>query len=132
MLDAMTAPLTSAIVAHTRDALGWRPDRRYMLLNGPVSRAWDWGEGRGQPEALSALADVLALDPGLRVLVVHGYTDLVTPYFASTLLLRQLPAEVAPRVGTATYRGGHMFYTRPESRRALRSDAAALYGESSG
>jgi carboxypeptidase C (cathepsin A) len=132
VLDAMTAPLTSAIVAHTRDALGWRPDRRYMLLNGPVSRAWDWGEGRGQPEALSALADVLALDPGLRVLVVHGYTDLVTPYFASTLLLRQLPAEVASRVGTATYRGGHMFYTRPESRRALRSDAAALYGESSG
>ena len=99
-----------------------------MLLNGPVSRAWDWGGGRGQPEALTTLAEVLALDPGLRVLVVHGYTDLVTPYFGSALLLRQLPAGTAPRVETATYPGGHMFYTRPDSRRALRSDAASLYG----
>lgn len=132
VLDAMTAPLTSAILGHYRDTLGWLPDRRYMLLNGPVSRAWDWDAGRGQPEAMTALSDVLALDPGLRVLVVHGYTDLVTPYFASTLLLRQLPAEVAPRVETATYPGGHMFYTRPESRRALRGDAAALYGASAG
>ena len=132
VLDAMTAPLTSAILAHYRDTLGWLPDRRYMLLNGPVSRAWDWGEGRGQPEAMTALAEVLALDPGLRVLVAHGYTDLVTPYFGSALLLRQLPAETAARAREAVYRGGHMFYTRPESRRALRSDAAALYGASAG
>lgn len=132
VLDAMTAPLTSAILAHYRDTLGWLPDRRYRLLNGPVSRAWDWGGGRGQPEAMTALADVLALDPGLRVLVVHGYTDLVTPYFGSTLLLRQLPAETAPRVATATYRGGHMFYTRPDSRRAFRADAAALYAATGG
>jgi carboxypeptidase C (cathepsin A) len=132
VLDAMTAPLTSAMLAHYRDTLGWLPDRRYMLLNGPVSRAWDWGDGRGQPEAMTALAEVLALDPGLRVLVAHGYTDLVTPYFGSTLLLRQLPAESAARVEAATYRGGHMFYTRPDSRRALRTDAAALYGASEG
>ena len=132
VLDAMTAPLTSAMLGHYRDTLGWLPDRRYMLLNTPVSRSWDWGGGRGQPEAMTALAEVLALDPGLRVLVVHGYTDLVTPYFGSALLLDQLPAEVAGRVGAATYRGGHMFYTRPESRRALRSDAAALYAASAG
>ncbi len=132
VLDAMTAPLTSAMLGHYRDTLGWLPDRRYMLLNGPVSRAWDWGGGRGQPEAMTALADVLALDPDLRVLVAHGYTDLVTPYFASTLLLRQLPAEVGARARAATYPGGHMFYTRPDSRRALRSDAATLYGASAG
>lgn len=132
VLDAMTAPLTSAILAHYRDTLGWLPDRRYMLLNGTVSRAWDWGEGRGQPEALTALADVLALDPGLRVLVAHGYTDLVTPYFGSALLLRQLPAATAGRVEAATYPGGHMFYTRPDSRRALRADAAILYRAGAG
>ena len=120
------------MLGHYRDTLDWLPDRRYMLLNGPVSRAWDWGGGRGQPEAMTALADVLALDPRLRVLVAHGYTDLVTPYFGSALLLGQLPAEVGGRVAATTYRGGHMFYTRPESRRALRSDAAALYAASAG
>ncbi len=132
VLDAMTAPLTSAILAHDRDTLGWLPDRRYMLLNGPVSRAWDWGGGRGQPEAMTALAGVLALDPDLHVLVAHGYTDLVTPYFGSTLLLRQLPPDAAARVTAATYPGGHMFYTRPNSRRAFRDAAAALYPAGAG
>ena len=66
VLDAMTAPLTSAMLAHYRDTLGWLPDRRYMLLNRGVSRAWDWDDGRGQPEAVGALRRVLALDPEFR------------------------------------------------------------------
>jgi carboxypeptidase C (cathepsin A) len=133
VLDAMTAPLTSAMLAHYRETLDWLPDRRYRLLNGGLARAWDWGGGRGQPEAVGALRRALALDPELRVLVVHGLTDLVTPYFASELILRQLPALGAEdRVRTANYRGGHMFYLRPESRRAFREDAAALYAAGAG
>ena len=63
VLDAMTAPLTSAAIAHYRDTLRWLPDRRYLVLNGGISRAWDWDAGRGQPEAMGALRRVLALDP---------------------------------------------------------------------
>ena len=49
------------------------------------------GGGRGQPEALGALRRVMALDEFFDpVLVVHGLTDLVTPYFETALLLRQL------------------------------------------
>ena len=114
------------------ERLDWLPDRRYRLLNGAVSRGWDWGDGRGQPEVVSALRRVLALDSGVQVLVVHGYTDLVTPYFASTLILRQVDDGEDDRVWQATYRGGHMFYTRPASRAALRRDAEALYGASTG
>jgi carboxypeptidase C (cathepsin A) len=129
VLDAMTAPLTGAMLALHRDRLGWLPDRRYQLLNRGVSGGWDWGGGRGQPEAVGALARVLALDPELRVLVTHGATDLVTPYFTTELILRQLP-EYAPggRLRTATYRGGHMFYLRDDARAAFRDDARALYG----
>jgi carboxypeptidase C (cathepsin A) len=128
VLDAMTAPLTGAMIAHYRDTLGWLPDRRYLLLNGGVSRSWDWESGRGQPEAVGALRRVLALDPGFRLLIAHGYTDLVTPYFATELILRQLP-DFGPgsRVRQRTYRGGHMFYLRDASRRAFRDDARALY-----
>ena len=127
VLDALTAPLTSAALGHYRDTLRWLPDRRYLLLNDGVNRAWDWGGGRGQPEAFGALRRVLALDPELRVLVAHGYTDLVTPYFASTLILRQLDLDDPSRVRQATYRGGHMFYLRDASRHALRADAMSLY-----
>lgn len=128
VLDAMTAPLTSAMLAHYGETLEWLPERPYHLLNRQVSRAWNWGRGRSQPEAVGALQRVLALDPGFRLLVAHGYTDLVTPYFASELILRQLrPFDPPGRVRQENYRGGHMFYTRPESRRSFRDAARRLY-----
>jgi carboxypeptidase C (cathepsin A) len=39
------------------------------------------GRGRGQAEAMGDLRRRCALDASLRVLVVHGFTDLVTPFF---------------------------------------------------
>jgi carboxypeptidase C (cathepsin A) len=124
----MTAPLTSAIVDHTANVLKWRVDARYNLLNGSVNQQWRWGQGRGQAESLSELRETLALDPAMRVLVVHGFTDLVTPYFASQLLLDQLPPlGDDERVALRVYPGGHMFYSRDASRTAFRNDAEALY-----
>jgi carboxypeptidase C (cathepsin A) len=133
VLDGLTAPLTTAMLAYYQDVLDWLPEGRYRLLNDDVNRSWDWGDGWTPPSAVDALRNVLALDPAFRVLVAHGYTDLVTPYFESTLILRQLrdfgPGE---RLRQATYRGGHMFYTREESRRAFRDDARWLYGLDAG
>jgi carboxypeptidase C (cathepsin A) len=60
---------------------------------------------------------------------VHGYADLVTPYFRTKLILQQLPT-VGPdnsRIRLKVYPGGHMFYTRDASRGRLRKDALALY-----
>lgn len=127
VLDAMTAPLTSVMLAHYQDTLEWLPERRYIVLNQNLSRAWQWGDGRSLPQAVGALRRVLALDETFELLVVHGYTDLVTPYFESELILRQLGDFPAGRVRQETYRGGHMFYTRAASRRAFRDDARALY-----
>lgn len=128
VLDAMTAPLTSAMLAHYSDTLKWLPERHYHLLNRDINRAWNWGKGRRQAEAVTALQKVLALDAELRVLVAHGYTDLVTPYFASELILRQLrPFDPPGRVRQENFPGGHMFYTRSDSRRAFRDAAQQLY-----
>ena len=74
------------------------------------------------------LRNELSNDPQVRVLVVHGANDLVTPYFATQLLLDQLPAYGSPdRVKLAVYAGGHMFYNRDGSRKSLRDDAAAMF-----
>jgi carboxypeptidase C (cathepsin A) len=128
LLTAMTPPLTSAIVDHLALTLNWKVlDDRYNLLNGSVNGQWRWGRGRGQPESVSDLRQALALDGKLRVLVAHGFTDLVTPYFASQLLLNQLPDFGPDRVSLAVYPGGHMFYSRPGSRAAFRDDALRLY-----
>lgn len=128
LLTAMTAPLTSAIVDHLARTLNWKvSDARYNLLNGSVNGQWRWGRGRGQPESVGELRQALALDGKLRLLVVHGFTDLVTPYFASQLLLNQLPDFGPDRVSLAVYPGGHMFYSRAGSRAAFRDDALRLY-----
>ncbi|MGV7031880.1 S10 family peptidase [Methylobacterium symbioticum] len=129
LLTALQAPLTSAMIDLYAKRLNWRvPNLRYELLNGAVNRAWGWNSGRSAPEALGQLRSVLALDGNLRVLVAHGYTDLVTPYFASKLLIAQMPSYgTEPRLNLAVYPGGHMFYSRPDSRAAFKRDAAALF-----
>ncbi|HEX2552947.1 MAG TPA: peptidase S10 [Microvirga sp.] len=134
VLTAMTAPLTSAILDHLQRTLNYKVEgQRYELLNGSVNGSWRWGNGRGQPESVSELKSVLALDARLRVLITHGFTDLVTPYFASQLLLDQLPDfGPEPRASLKVYPGGHMFYSRAESRRAFRDDVRRLYDEALG
>jgi carboxypeptidase C (cathepsin A) len=66
----------------------------------------------------------------MRVLVAHGFTDLVTPYYASQLLLNQVPS-LGPdnRVALKVYEGGHMFYSRQGSRQAFRDDVRRLFEE---
>lgn len=127
VLEAATAPLTSAMLAYYANELNWRPEGRYFLLNEEVNRRWNYGQGRGDRESMRELRSVLALDPRLRVIVAHGYTDLVTPYFESKLLLDQLPALGDPgRVKLETFPGGHMFYSRDLSRAGLRESARAM------
>ncbi|PPQ38702.1 Carboxypeptidase C (cathepsin A) [Rhodoblastus acidophilus] len=128
VLDALRAPLAEAMTRLTTDRLKWPvEDLKYEILNDRVARDWDWGPGRQSQEALSDLRYAMALDPRLRVLVAHGLSDLVTPYFATRLLLDQSAAVGAPdRIGFLALAGGHMFYAEDESRAALRDAARKL------
>jgi carboxypeptidase C (cathepsin A) len=127
MLSAMAAPLTLAMTDLYRNTLHWRVEDQYRLQNGEVTRNWDFGRGRGSPQVLDDIAQVMAADPHVHVLVTHGASDLVTPYFETKLILNQLPATVADRAVFALYGGGHMYYSRDKSRAALRANAQALY-----
>ncbi len=124
---ALNAPLTTAMLDLYNTRLGWRVDQRYINTNGDANRAWNWGNSTSSPESLGDMREALALDPHLRVIVAHGFTDLVTPYFGSALVLDQLPAHGdVQRVKAVVYPGGHMFYTRDASRKAFREDALHL------
>jgi carboxypeptidase C (cathepsin A) len=128
VLDDTRAPITTAMTDLYQHVLNWRVDRPYELLNKQVAQHWEWGHGRAPAEAFDDLRAELAGDPLLRVLVAHGANDLVTPYFGDQLLLNQLPVLGSPdRVKLAVYAGGHMFYNRDDSRKALHDDAAALF-----
>src|SRR5262249_43423186 len=128
-LSAMTAPLTSAATALYQTKFGWKVDAPYHLLAGEINSQWDWGRGRGGgPDVVDDLRKLLSGDPRMRILIAHGASDLVTPYFENQLIIDQLPTYGAPeRLTLAVYRGGHMFYSRDESRRALRTEAQRLF-----
>lgn len=129
VLTAMMAPLTSAMVDLLGNTLGYKAqDIRYELLNNSVNAAWDWGKGMRPQESLTALRRAMALDPAMQVLVVHGATDLVTPYLSSQILLNQLPAlGDGGRAQLNVYAGGHMFYSRDDSRKAFTRDVRDLF-----
>ena len=130
MLDTLQAPITSAMVAIYESKLNWRPDNPYRLSNRPVAREWDWGHDIGpKPQSVSFMRVALSLDPRFSVLIGHGMFDLITPYFATQLLLDQIPlAAGGDRVKLEVYPGGHMFYSNDASRAALRDAAKALIG----
>jgi carboxypeptidase C (cathepsin A) len=122
--------MTSAMLTLYNGRLNWKVDAHYRTSNYEANRQWRWGTSTTPPQSVTALRAVLALDRSVTALVVHGYTDLVTPYFASTLLLDQLPDfGSGDRVRQTTYPGGHMFYSRDASRRRFRDDGERALGD---
>jgi carboxypeptidase C (cathepsin A) len=127
ILDSIIAPTTSAMVDFVTRTVGWKIDARYNALSYEVNANWEGGINN--IESVTDLRQAVALDPKLKVMIVHGYNDLSCPYFASRLIVDQMPVMGDPgRVSVHVYPGGHMFYSRPDSQAALRRDVMALYG----
>jgi carboxypeptidase C (cathepsin A) len=127
ILDSLKTPFASAMADVTANRLGWPINARYEILNLAVNGHWDWDTGRHPAEATSDLGALLSLDPHFHALVMHGVTDQVTPYFASKMLIDQVPAYGDPnRLRLVVYGGGHMPYLEDESRAAMREDARKL------
>ena len=138
ILDGFTRALSGLFVGYARDELGFKTDMTYTLLASDISSRWEWGERREPPGVSGDLRELLALNPSFRLLVVHGRTDLVTPYGVSRYVLDHLPdippteagakeLATADRVQLKVYRGGHMFYFDAASRAAFAADARGFY-----
>ena len=82
---------------------------------------------RGELHA-SALRSAMAKDPYLKVLVMEGYYDLATPYYAATYTMEHLNLAPALRknISFATYDCGHMMYLRPDMLAKMKRDQTAF------
>jgi carboxypeptidase C (cathepsin A) len=61
-------------------------------------------------------------------MVAHGRSDMVTPFAVSRYVLDHLPpSETEKRTQLRLYRGGHMFYLDPDSRKGFTADARTMY-----
>ena len=128
ILDALTRSYGSAFVAYARDELGFKTEMTYNLLAGDISGKWKWGSSRRQPSVSEDLRTLLALTPSFRLMIANGYSDMVTPFGVSRYVLDHLPtANGEGRTALKLYRGGHMFYLDPDSRKAFSADARGMY-----
>jgi carboxypeptidase C (cathepsin A) len=130
ILDGVVRAYGSAFAAYARDELGFKTDITYTLLASDISGKWQWREGssRGQPSVADDLRVLLALTPSFHLMIAHGYSDMVTPYAVSRYVLDHLPpVDGEERSQLKLYRGGHMFYLDPASRKAFSADARTMY-----
>ncbi|HUI12207.1 MAG TPA: carboxypeptidase [Xanthobacteraceae bacterium] len=128
ILDGMIRAYGSAFVGYARDELGFKTEMTYNLLDGSISRKWDWQQDHSQPSVTDDLRVLLALTPSFRLLIAHGYSDMVTPFAVTRYLLQHLPPfQGEERTELKLYRGGHMFYLDPDSRKAFTTDARTMY-----
>jgi carboxypeptidase C (cathepsin A) len=122
--------LTAAMESYLSDELGLAGDAKYTTLNPRTNRDWMWlPRGTfGYPSAAQALREALVASASLRVLIVHGRYDLVTPFATSSWAVAQLrlPPERRAAVRLAVLDGGHMMYLHDDSRRALTALASEL------
>jgi carboxypeptidase C (cathepsin A) len=129
ILASIIAPLTTAMVDFITRTVGWKIDARYNALSYDVNRLWD-RDNDMRRGSVPDLREAVAADPKLRVLIVHGWNDLSCPFMGSVLTVDQMPVMGDPaRVSVREFSGGHMFYTRDESRSALRKEVMDMYAK---
>lgn len=128
-LAGIMSAYTAGINTLLRSDLGLTTDREYLLLGVEVYQLWqDDAMASYYQRQLDCADDMrygLATNPALRLMICHGWYDIVTTYFSSerAVSLLRLPPALRKQVTLRNYDGGHMFYSWEKSRRALTRDA---------
>jgi carboxypeptidase C (cathepsin A) len=129
-LRGVGTALGAAIESYLTGEIGLVVHPPYATLNPRINRDWMWlPRGTfGYPNAAESLREALISNASLRVLIVHGRFDLVTPFAATSWAVGQLrlPPERRAAVRLAVLDAGHMVYLHDEARAALTALASEL------
>jgi carboxypeptidase C (cathepsin A) len=132
----VSAYYVSLIKDYLRRELGYDSDVMFRQSAGAKVRPWDYHEARpglsygtnGYANYAEHLRQAMHGNPYLKVLVMSGYYDLATPYFASDFTLdhMQLAPELRDNIWAAYYHAGHMMYVREADHQKFRADYLRL------
>jgi len=126
--SAILPPYTSAFNNYVRTELGYKSDMPYRVFafqEGAGFSKWEWGSAiEGFPDTATALRAAMVRNPYLKVLVMEGYYDLATPFYAADYTVDHLDLSPTYRknISVATYDSGHMVYIDANSHNKMKKD----------
>jgi carboxypeptidase C (cathepsin A) len=134
--SAILPPYTMVFNNYVRTELGYKTDLPYNVFAFQTEEEfskWQWGSAdHGFPDTASALRQALTKNPYLKVLVMEGYYDLATPYYAADYTMNHLglTPEYRKNISFATYESGHMVYIATDSLAKFKRDLSSFIDKS--